>query len=126
MIEAPLQRRAPLPPQLTRRVGVLGVVAFALFGIIAFRLWYLQVLTGTQNAARATANVVQPIAVPAPRGNILAADGSILATARNAIQVSVVKDDLPPEGPAREALYKRLAHVLGLSWQQVRMKVQTA
>ena len=125
MIEAPLQRRAPLPPQLTRRVGVLGVVAFALFGIIAFRLWYLQVLTGPQNAQRATANVVQPIAVPPPRGNILAADGSILASSRNAIEVAVVRDELPPEGPARKQLYKRLAHVLGLSWQQVRTKVQS-
>ena len=125
MIEAPLQRRAPLPPQLTRRVGVLGVVAFALFGIIAFRLWYLQVLTGPQNAQRATANVVQPIVVPPPRGNILAADGSILATYRNAIAVAIVKDELPPQGPAREQLYKRLAHVLGLSWQQVRTKVQS-
>ncbi|HEY1775607.1 MAG TPA: penicillin-binding transpeptidase domain-containing protein [Solirubrobacteraceae bacterium] len=125
MIEAPLQRRAPLPPQLTRRVGVLGVVALALFGIISFRLWYLQVLTGPQNAARATANVVQPIPIPAPRGNILDAGGAVLATYRNAIQVSIVKDELPPEGAQRENLYKRLAHVLGLSWQQVRTKVQT-
>jgi len=125
VIEAPLQRRAPLPPQLTRRVGVLGVVALALFGIIAFRLWYLQVLTGTQNAALATANVVQPIPIPAPRGNILDASGNVLATSSNAIQVSIVKDELPPEGTQREDLYKRLAHVLGLSWQQVRTKVQT-
>jgi penicillin-binding protein 2 len=125
MIEAPLQRRAPLPPQLTRRVGVLSVVALALFGIIAFRLWYLQVLTGTQNAAKVTGLVDQRIPLPAPRGDIVDASGNVLATWRNAIQVAVVKDELPPEGPLREQLFKRLARVLGLSWQQVRVKVQT-
>jgi penicillin-binding protein 2 len=125
VIEAPLQRRAPLPPQLTRRVGVLGVVSLVLFGIIAFRLWYLQVLTGTQNAAKVTANVVQPIPIPAPRGNILDAGGNMLATYRNAIQVSIVKDELPPEGPLRRQLFQRLGHVLGLSWEQIRQKVQS-
>ena len=65
MIEPPLQRRTPLPPQLTRRVGVLGVLAFVLFGIIAFRLWYLQVLTGTQNEAVANLNVDRPIPIAA-------------------------------------------------------------
>ena len=123
MIEAPLQRRAPLPPQLTRRVGVLGVVALALFGIIAFRLWYLQVLTGTQNAQRATALVVQPIAIPPQRGNILDSSGNLLATWRNATQVAIVKDELPPRGPLREGLYKRLGQVLGIGWRTIRATV---
>jgi len=123
VIEAPLQRRAPLPPQLTRRVGVLSVVTLALFGILAFRLWYLQVLTGPQNAQEATANVVQNIPTPAPRGNILDAGGNLLATYRNATQVAIVKDDLPARGPLREALYKRLGHVLGIGWRTIRATV---
>ena len=67
-----LARRLPLPPQLSRRAGVLGVLAFvARSAIITFRLWYLQVLTGPQNAARASANVERSIPLPAPRGEIL-------------------------------------------------------
>jgi penicillin-binding protein 2 len=121
VIESPLQRRAPLPPQLTRRVGVLGVLVLVLFGVLAFRLWYLQVLTGTQNAAKATANVVRDITIPAPRGNILDANGNLLATYRVAPQVAVVADDLPPAGPARQLVYRRLARVLGsLGWRQIR------
>ena len=120
MIEAPLQRRAPLPPQLTRRVGVLGVLALVLFGIIAFRLWYLQVLTGTQNAARATANVTRDIAIAPPRGNILDSQGNLLATYRIAPEVAIVADDLPPAGPQRRVLYRRLARVLGIGWQTVK------
>jgi penicillin-binding protein 2 len=115
MIETPLQRRAPLPPQLTRRVGVLGVLAFVLFGIIVFRLWYLQVLTGTQNVALATANVVQNIPIPPPRGDILDRNGNVLATSRDAPAVAIVKDDLPPSGPLRWSLYQRLGRVLAMT-----------
>jgi penicillin-binding protein 2 len=123
VIESPLQRRAPLPPQLTRRVGVLGVLVFVLFGIIAFRLWYLQVLTGSQNAAEATANVVRGIGTPAPRGNILDRSGNRLATYRVAPQVAIVADDLPPRGPQRQLVYRRLARVLGVSWTSIRKTV---
>ncbi len=123
MIESPLQRRAPLPPQLTRRVSVLGIVVFLLFGVIAFRLWYLQVLTGTQNAAKATANVVRDITIPAPRGDILDSNGGMLATWRIAPQVAVVADDLPPAGPQRQLVYRRLARVLDIPWGQIRATV---
>ena len=111
MIEPPLQRRTPLPPQLTRRVGVLGVLAFVLFGIIAFRLWYLQVLTGTQNEAVANLNVDRPIPIAAPRGDIVDRNGNVLATTRAAAAVSIVADDLPKNATA---LYARLARVLGI------------
>jgi penicillin-binding protein 2 len=123
VIETPLQRRTPLPPQLARRVGVLGVVAFVLFGIIAFRLWYLQVLTGPQNAALATANVVQNIPLPPPRGNILDAHGNLLATYRDAPEVAIVADNLPPRGARRWQEYERLARVLGLRAQAIKNTV---
>ena len=46
MIQLPEDRRPPLTPQLALRVGVLGSVALAMFAIIFFRLWFLQVLSG--------------------------------------------------------------------------------
>jgi penicillin-binding protein 2 len=123
VIEPPLQRRAPLPPQLNRRVGVLGVAVLILFGVIVFRLWYLQVLTGTQNAALARANIVQDIPIAAPRGNILDASGNVLATWRVAPEVAIVADELPPRGPKRWALYERLGGVLGMGAAAVRATV---
>ena len=42
----PEDRRPPTTPQLALRVAVLGFFALALFAIIFFRLWYLQVLAG--------------------------------------------------------------------------------
>ncbi len=117
MIEPPqLARRTPLPPQLTRRAGVLGVLAFVLFGIIAFRLWYLQVLTGPQNLAAAAANVQRSIPLPAPRGEILDASGRVLAATRVGAQAAITADYLPPANTtARWHLYERLAHLLHLT-----------
>jgi len=120
VIESPLQRRAPLPPQLTRRVGVLAVTVFVLFGILAFRLWYLQVLTGTQNAAQATSNIVRAVAIPPPRGNILDRNGNLLAGYRVAPEVAIVADKLPPRGARRQLVYRRLAGLLGIGWQAIR------
>ena len=38
-------RRPPITPQLALRVAVLGGIAFVLFAVVFFRLWYLQVLS---------------------------------------------------------------------------------
>jgi penicillin-binding protein 2 len=44
----PSEPRGQISPQLGLRVAVLGSFALAMFAIIFFRLWYLQVLTGEQ------------------------------------------------------------------------------
>ena len=53
MLQLPDERRPPISPQLALRVAVLGAVALALFAIIFFRLWYLQVLSGEHYLAQA-------------------------------------------------------------------------
>ena len=60
-------RVPPITPQLALRVAVLGVIAFALFGIVFFRLWYLQVLSGDQYLRQARDNRVRELSVQAPR-----------------------------------------------------------
>ena len=52
----PEDRRPPTTPQLALRVAALGFVALALFAIVFFRLWYLQVLAGDQYLAEANQN----------------------------------------------------------------------
>ena len=37
--------RPPITPQLALRVAIIGGVALVMFGVIFFRLWYLQVLS---------------------------------------------------------------------------------
>ena len=61
-------RDRPISPTLALRVAVLGFVAFAIFGVIFFRLWYLQVLSGDQYLAQARDNQTRTQRIAAPRG----------------------------------------------------------
>lgn len=95
-----------------------------MFGVIFFRLWFLQVLSGEQYVAEANANRVRDIPIPAPRGEILDRNGQALVTSRVTNAVQVVPSELPPEGPARTALYHRLGVLLGISGRRVRELVE--
>lgn len=76
-------------PQLALRVAILGGVALVLFGIIFFRLWYLQILTGEQYVQQAKANDQRMLPIPAPRGEILDRSGRPIVTdsVTNAVQI---------------------------------------
>ncbi|MFL5824061.1 MAG: penicillin-binding protein 2 [Solirubrobacteraceae bacterium] len=127
----PDDRRPPLTPQLALRVAILGTFALAMFAIIFFRLWFLQILSGEKYVAQAKVNRVRDIAIPAPRGQILDRSGNLLVASKRAIAVQVSPADLPvplqatttqEEGrliahppPRDAALYHRLSRVLGMS-----------
>jgi penicillin-binding protein 2 len=95
MIEPPEDRRPPLTPQLALRVAVVGSVALALFAIIFFRLWFLQVLSGDQYVRQANVNRVRDIAVAAPRGEILDSSGVVMVDNIKALAVTLSPPDLP-------------------------------
>ncbi len=118
MIQPPPDQRRPpmLTPQLARRVTVLGTFALALFAIIFFRLWFLQVLSGQRYLAQASQNgSVREIAVAAPRGDVLDSRGNLLVDNTRALDVQLSPPSLPKSASARAAEYRRLAHVLGIS-----------
>jgi penicillin-binding protein 2 len=115
--------RSPMSPQLVRRVAMVGMFALALFAILYFRLWFLQVLSSNQYAKAASVNFIRDVDVAAPRGEILASDGQILASSQRAYAVEISPPSLPvpitdenlAHPPQRDAaLYDRLAGVLGL------------
>jgi penicillin-binding protein 2 len=108
-------RRPPITPQLALRVAIIGGVAFAMFAIIFFRLWFLQVLSGDQYLAQAQTNRTRDISVQAPRGEILDRSGKVLVETRQAVAVVIEPPKLPKDGRARNALYRRLSEVIGLS-----------
>jgi penicillin-binding protein 2 len=98
-------RRPPVSPQLAVRVAALGVVAFALFAVIFFRLWYLQVLSGDQYLAQAQTNRVRVQPLPAPRGSIVDRRGEVIVDNRAAIVVRVKPESLPDSEKQAAALY---------------------
>ena len=115
----PSEPRAPVSPQLALRVAILGALAMAIFAIIFFRLWYLQVLSGEQYVQQANANRARDLPIAAPRGQILDREGQPLVTSRTTNAVQVVPSALPPAGAPRLALYRHLGALLGMSGQRV-------
>jgi penicillin-binding protein 2 len=89
------QERPPITPQLALRVAVLGGIAFVLFAIVFFRLWYLQVLSGDQYLAQARDNRVRSLRIQAPRGDIVDRNGNVLVENRAATVVQLDPEKLP-------------------------------
>jgi len=97
MMEPASERRAPITPQLALRVAVFGAVALALFAIVFFRLWYLQVLSGDKYLAQATVNRVRELRIQAPRGKVVDRDGNVIVRNRLAVVVQLDPAKLPQE-----------------------------
>jgi len=116
-------RRSSLTPQLAVRVAMIGGIALVAFGLIFFRLWYLQVLSGDKYRAEANDNRVREIKVQAPRGEIVDRNGKVLVNNRTGLAVRVTPDKLPKEPARRRAVYQRLGRVLGLSPTRIETSV---
>jgi penicillin-binding protein 2 len=95
VIDPVQERRSPISPQLAVRVAALGFVAFAVFGIIFFRLWYLQVLSGDDYQRQAADNRVRLERVQAPRGSIVDRQGRTLVDNKVATVVQLDPERLP-------------------------------
>jgi penicillin-binding protein 2 len=67
------------PSRPNVRLRVVGGVVVALFLVLVLRLWTLQVVDGKTYAAAVTRNQVRVVSVPAPRGEIVDRNGTVLA-----------------------------------------------
>ena len=108
------ERRPTLTPKLAFRVAVIGGVAFVMFAVIFFRLWYLQVLSGDSYVAAAKENRVREIKVQAPRGEIVDRHGVPLVENRHSFSIKLSPDKLPASGAERHDLYRRLGRLICL------------
>ncbi|HEV2061979.1 MAG TPA: hypothetical protein VGR12_03925, partial [Solirubrobacteraceae bacterium] len=90
-------RRPPITPQLALRVAILGGIALALFAVVFFRLWFLQVLSGDQYLVEARENRTRDVRIQAPRGDIVDRTGAPLVTSRLANVVQLAPQELPEE-----------------------------
>jgi penicillin-binding protein 2 len=95
VIDPVQDRRPPISPQMAWRVALLGGVVLAVFAVVFFRLWYLQVLSGDQYVAEANNNRVREERIPAPRGEIVDRHGEVFVTNKQAIVVDVSPAGLP-------------------------------
>ncbi|HEX3455912.1 MAG TPA: penicillin-binding protein 2 [Gaiellaceae bacterium] len=103
-----------LTPKLARRVALLSALVVIGFAVLVMRLWALQVLSGSQYAARAQANQVRTVSVQAPRGTILDSTGHVLVANQPVTSVELSLSGLPRDYRARAREIRTLAQVTGV------------
>jgi penicillin-binding protein 2 len=107
-----------LTPKLAVRIGILGMLALAVFAVLLLRLWSLQVLNGEQLLRAAQNNQSRDVRLPAPRGPILDRNGKPLVTNVPGQTVQIQVSELPANRAARLREIRALARVLDVpAWQ---------
>jgi penicillin-binding protein 2 len=109
-----------LTPKLARRVTIIGVLLLVGFAALVLRLWTLQVLAGSQYAARAQANQLRPVPVQAPRGTVVDRNGDVLVTNAAVTAVELWPSGLPKQVARRAAELQALARVTRVKLHAIR------
>ena len=120
MILRPAKKRRPSEDDsfVGIRVGILLMIGLVLFGVLGFRLWFLQILTGDQYVASAQVNRERNVTVEAPRGVIYDRNDKVLVQNRAGLSVGLLPMDMkdPQKDPQGfQAELNSLAGVLGMS-----------
>ena len=106
-----------LSPGVAVRIGILGIVAIAIFSVLFLRLWALQVLSGTQYLRAAQNNQLRTLPVQAPRGAIVDRNGVPLVTNVAGTSIRVWASDLAKHGRYTEL--QRLARLVHVPFGQI-------
>jgi penicillin-binding protein 2 len=114
----------PQGSRLSLRVAVLGGVAVALFAILFFRLWNLQVLDGDKNLAEAKNNRTREFKVIAPRGDILDRQGNVIVDNRTSLALQLNPEKLPEDPAAEKAVLARLGQLAHMTVAKVRKTIR--
>ena len=113
----PAKKRPDTPPMtkgnMQVRVVTLAIVVAVVFIVLAARLWYLQILTGTEYSVAAQATQTLEVKDPAQRGVIRDRDGEVLANNVPGLNVTVT-----PSNISRKKV-EELAKILGADPQTV-------
>ena len=98
-------------PKLARRLTILGGLLLIGFAALVLRLWTLQVLAGSEYAARANANQLRVVPVRAERGAIVDRNGNPLVTSAPVTAVHLYPSALPKMGEKRHRELVKLSRI---------------
>lgn len=111
------------PSRMALRIAVVGGFAVALFAILFFRLWTLQVIDGASNLAEAKNNRTRSTKIIAPRGKILARNGQVLVDNRTSLALQVDPSKLPEDEAEETAELKEIGELVHMQLPQVRKRI---
>jgi penicillin-binding protein 2 len=113
----------PQRSRLSLRVAVMGGIAVALFAVLFFRLWNLQVLSGDEYLAEAKNNRTHEVKVIAPRGDILDRNGEVLVDNRTSLALQLNTQKLPAEPVEERAELAQLGELAHMTLRKVRRTI---
>lgn len=102
-----------------KKLAGLGAAAAAIFSVLIFKLWSMQLISREDYEALAHKNKTRQIPIKAPRGRILDRNGEVIVGNRPTLVLTADKQAL--QDPL---LLKRLANVLGMPLEVVRRHIQ--
>jgi penicillin-binding protein 2 len=102
---------------LRTRMGVLSVLALAIFAVLLLRLWALQVLSGSHYLRAARNNQLRTIRVQAARGPIVDRNGQAIVTNVPGISIRIWPSDLPKQGRYDEL--RKLSTLVGVPLPEI-------
>lgn len=102
-----------------RALALVAGVAIT-FAIVGVRLWNLQIAHGHLYAAESRDDYLRTVPIPAARGKIVAAGGTVIATS----EPSWTLYDLNPETPMPASEVNRLANLIGVSKATIMDQIQ--
>ena len=104
------------------RLRLIQAVILLLLGVLAVRLYVLQVVNGAKYAEVAENQRIRLLPIPAPRGDILDRDGHVLVNSAPIYSVLLSREDT--KGIDRNSLIEPLANALDLDPQLLRERFE--
>ncbi len=95
-------------PGLRRLFVIASLIVVGVFGVLALRLWYLQIIGADHYRSLSERNRIRYVAIQPPRGTIFDRHGTLLVDNRPAFTLSVLRQEVGD----REALFADLARLL--------------
>ena len=111
-------------PKLARRLAILGALLLIGFAALVMRLWTLQVLAGSEYAARANANQTREVPVAAERGPIVDRNGDPLVTSEVVSAVDLYPSALPKDDATRYRELRALARITHVPLRTIRHAIR--
>ncbi len=105
-----------VPSRPRVRIRVVGAIVFVLFGVMALRLWDIQVINRHQYASAVTQDVLRTVTIPPPRGLIVDRRDTVLAG--NKVENEVVLSRA--EAASNPTIVGKVAALCGITPSAVR------
>ena len=110
------------PSEFRERLFIAIGVVFFIFSILVVRLWYLQVMKSHYFGELSLNNRIRVTKTPAPRGLILARDGTILAENRPGFDLAIIPEDVED----MEKTLSTLEKLVGVNKEILRKRIKRA